>query len=61
MKGLQQVPPLPSIYYTRFLTGTSAFAGAAVSAALNSLVEAGNMARKMLASARAFEPPAGTM
>ena len=54
LEPLQQIPALPSIYYTRFLSGTAAFANPQVSGALDALVKAGSEAQKMLAKAIAF-------
>ena len=54
LEPLQQLPPLPAIYYTRFLTGTAAFASPEVSGALDAIVKAGTEAREMLAEAKAF-------
>jgi uroporphyrinogen-III decarboxylase len=54
LEPLQQLPQLPSIYYTRFLTGTAAFASPEVSEALDALVKAGTKARQMLGKAKAF-------
>jgi hypothetical protein len=54
LEPLQQIPPLPAIYYTRFMTGTAAFASPEVSGALTALVKAGTEARKMLSKAAAF-------
>jgi hypothetical protein len=54
LEPLQQLPPLPSIYYTRFLTGTAAFASPEVSGALDVLVKAGTEARQVLARAKDF-------
>jgi hypothetical protein len=34
LEPLQQIPPLPALYYTRFMTGTAAFASPGVSGAL---------------------------
>ena len=53
LEPLQQLPQLPSIYYTRFLSGTAAFASPQVSAALDALVKAGTEAQQMLAKAQA--------
>ena len=54
LEPLQQLPQLPSIYYTRFLSGTAAFASPEVSGALDALVKAGTEAQQMLARAMAF-------
>ncbi|MEJ2725331.1 MAG: uroporphyrinogen decarboxylase family protein [Deltaproteobacteria bacterium] len=54
LEPLQQLPPLPSLYYTRFLTGTAVFAGPGISGALSSLVKAGTQAQQLLSKARAF-------
>jgi uroporphyrinogen-III decarboxylase len=54
LEPLQQIPPFPSIYYTRFLTSTAAFGSPEVSGALDALVKAGAEARKMLTKAKAF-------
>lgn len=54
LEALQQIPALPSIYYTRFLSGTAAFANPQVSRALDALMKAGTEAQQMLARARAF-------
>jgi uroporphyrinogen-III decarboxylase len=54
LKPLEQIPPLPSIYYTRFLSGTAAFASPEVSGALDALVKAGTEAQQMLRKAKAF-------
>ena len=54
LEPLQKIPALPSIYYTRFLSGTAAFANPQVSGALDALVKAGSEAQKMLAKAKAF-------
>ncbi|MFC1863605.1 uroporphyrinogen decarboxylase family protein [Thermodesulfobacteriota bacterium] len=54
LEPLQQLPSLPSLYYTRFLTGTAAFADPGVSEALSSLVKAGTHAQQMLLKAKAF-------
>ncbi len=54
LEPLQQIPALPSIYYTRFLSGTAAFANPQVSGALDALVKAGSEAQQMLAKAKAF-------
>jgi hypothetical protein len=54
LEPLQQLPPLPSIYYTRFVTRTAAFASPEVVGALNALMKAGMEARRMLARAKAF-------
>ena len=54
LEPLQQLPSLPSLYYTRFLTGTAVFADFAVSGALSTLVKAGTQAQEMLSKARAF-------
>jgi uroporphyrinogen-III decarboxylase len=54
LEPLQQLPQLPSIYYTRFLSGTAAFANPQVSGALDALVKAGTEAQQMLARAKAF-------
>jgi len=54
LEPLQQLPQLPSIYYTRFLSGTAAFASPEVSGALDALVKAGKEAQQMLARAMAF-------
>ena len=54
LEPLAQIPSLPSIYYTRFLTGTRVFGTPGVSGALDSLVKAGQAADRMLAKAKAF-------
>ena len=54
LEPLQQLPPLPSLYYTRFLTGTAAFASPEVAGALDALVKAGTEAREVLIRAKAF-------
>ena len=54
LEPLKQLPPLPSLYYTRFLTGTAAFASSEVSGALDALVKAGTEARQKLAKAKDF-------
>jgi hypothetical protein len=54
LEPLQQLPPLPSMYYIRFLTRTAAFASPEVAGALDALVKAGTEARRMLARAKAF-------
>lgn len=54
LEPLQLLPPLPSIYYTRFVTGTAAFARPEVSGALDALVKAGTEAHRMLTRAREF-------
>jgi len=54
LEPLQQLPPLPSIYYTRFVTRTAAFASPEVAGALEALVKAGTEARQMLAKAKVF-------
>jgi hypothetical protein len=54
LEPLQQLPALPSLYYTRFLTGTAVFADSAISEALNTLVEAGTEAQRVLLKAKAF-------
>lgn len=54
LEPLEQIPALPSIYYTRFLSGTAAFASPQVSGALEALVKAGTEAQQMLAKAKAF-------
>ncbi|HUT72179.1 MAG TPA: uroporphyrinogen decarboxylase family protein [Desulfatiglandales bacterium] len=54
LEPLQQLPPLPSMYYTRFVTRTAAFASPEVAGALDALVKAGTEARRMLAKAKAF-------
>lgn len=54
LEPLQQLPQLPSIYYTRFLSGTASFASPEVSRALDALVRAGTEAQQMLGRAKAF-------
>lgn len=54
LEPLQLLPPLPSMYYTRFVTGTAAFDQPGVSEALNALVKAGTEAHRMLAKAKQF-------
>jgi hypothetical protein len=54
LEPLQQIPALPSMYYTRFLSGTAAFASPQVSGALDALVKAGTEAQQMLAKAKDF-------
>jgi hypothetical protein len=54
LEPLQKLPPLPSLYYTRFLTGTAVFADSAISGALSTLVDAGTQAQQMLLKAKAF-------
>jgi uroporphyrinogen-III decarboxylase len=55
LEPLQQLPSLPSLYYTRFLTGTAAFAAPEVSGAFDALVKAGTEAQQVLTRAKAFE------
>jgi uroporphyrinogen-III decarboxylase len=52
--GLKEIPSIPSLYYTRFLTGTAAFADPKVSEALEVLVKAGVESKNMLAKAKAL-------
>ncbi|RJR52033.1 MAG: hypothetical protein C4576_03000 [Desulfobacteraceae bacterium] len=54
LEPLEQTPPLPALYYTRFMTGTAAFASPEVSGALAALVRAGTEAREMLSKAAIF-------
>lgn len=54
LEPLQGIPPMPSIYYTRFVTRTAAFASPEVAGALNALMKAGTEARRMLEKAKAF-------
>lgn len=54
LEPLTRIPQLPSIYYTRFLTGTRAFGTPEVAGALESLVHAGQAADRMLMKAQAF-------
>jgi hypothetical protein len=54
LEPLEMLPALPSIYYTRFLTGSAVFARPEVAGALGALINAGGEAQRMLAKARAF-------
>jgi hypothetical protein len=54
LEGLKMLPSLPSLYYTRFLTGTAALALPEVTKALESLLAASVEASRLLTKANAF-------
>lgn len=54
LEPFEQLPPFPSLYYIRFMTGTAVFADPGISGAFDALVKAGKEARKMLATAKAL-------
>lgn len=54
LEPLEKIPPLPSLYYTRFLSGTAAFAQPDVADAFGGLIKSGQRAGEMLARAGAF-------
>ncbi|MEE8396846.1 MAG: uroporphyrinogen decarboxylase family protein [bacterium] len=55
LAGLKRFPSLPSLYYTRFLTGTRAFGLPELGGALEVLAEAGREAKKLLDRGAAYQ------
>jgi hypothetical protein len=51
---LKVLPPMPSLYYTRFLTGAAVFGGAEVSGAFQTLLKSGQEARRAMSRAAEF-------
>ena len=54
LESFQQLPSLPSLYYTRALTGTAVFGNPAVAGAVQSLLTAGAEALQMIGKMMAF-------
>ena len=54
LEPLEKIPSLPSLYYSRFLSGTAAFAQPDVADALGALIKSGQRAGEMLGRAKAF-------
>jgi len=54
LEPLKILPPLPSLYYTRFLTGASVFGRAEVAEAFQALLESGREAQRAMSRAAEF-------
>ena len=54
LEPLGELPPLPSLYYTRFLTGAAVFAGEAVSGAFQALLKSGKEAHRAMTRSAEF-------
>jgi len=54
LEPLNILPPLPSLYYTRFLTGASVFGRAQVAGAFQALLESGREAQRAMSRAAEF-------
>ena len=54
LEPLKILPPFPSLYYTRFLTGASVFGRAEVAGAFQALLESGREAQRAMSRAAEF-------
>jgi len=54
LRPLEKLPPLPSLYYTRFLSGTAVFGVPEVAEAFKTLLKTGEEARRMASKSAEF-------
>jgi len=54
LEPLNALPPLPSLYYTRFLTGSAVFGRAEVTGAFQALLKSGREAQRTMSRAAEF-------